>query len=170
MDRFGRRWYSTVPMAAKFIPVSLLSVGTALVVGGYFLIGFHCPYSFVSTIMTGRILLLGILIPYKWILGVAVYLLLLLLRLWTRDEEVSKHIKSFADPALLVLVGIGIASIGFLAAYYPCPFPLDLWSLLMLEVPFGPVALPYGIVLGVAACVLLFACYAHAKSKRNAIS
>ena len=169
MDRFGWCRYNTVLMATKLIPISLLSVGTALAVVGSFLIGFHCPYSFVSTIMTGRILLLGSLIPYKWILSVAASLLLLSLRLWTKAEEASEQIKPFADPVLIILVGLGIALIGFLAAYYPCPFPLDFWSLLMLEVPFGAVALPYGIILGVAACVLLFACYVHAKSKRSAI-
>ena len=167
MDCLGRWRYNTVLMAIKLIPISLLSVGTALAVVGYFLIGFHCPYSFVSTIMTGRILLLGILIPYKWILSVAICLLLLSLRLWSNAEVASRQIKPFADPALIVLAGIGIALIGFLTAHYPCPFPLDLWSLLMLEVPFGAVALPYGIILGVAACVLLFACFVHAKSKRS---
>src|SRR5262245_3685251 len=102
MDRFGWRQYNDVAMATKFIPIWLLSVGAALLVVGYFLIGFHCPYSFLSTIMTGRIVLLGILIPYKWILGVAAYLLLLSLRLWTKREEASELPKPFADPALIM--------------------------------------------------------------------
>ena len=155
-------------MASKVLPISLLSVGFLLAIVGYFLIGFQCPYSFVSTIMTGRIALLGIFIPYKWILGVVVCLLLYSFLLMTRQNENPKDLRHFADPTLLVMVSIGIASIGFLAAYYPCPIPMDLWSLLALEVPLGPIIFPYGIVLVIAVCILLLAAYTHAKSKRSA--
>jgi hypothetical protein len=150
-----------------------LVAAAVLTVAGYFLIGFHCPYGFVATVMTGRIRVSGIWggVPYKWILAIAVCLILHTFYIWTRRNDDPKLAKQpFADPALFVCLSVGLAIVGFLALTYPCPVPMDLWVLLGLEIYLEgigiPVGIPYGAILALAAGLLFYAVYARARQKR----
>jgi hypothetical protein len=151
-------------MTFKLKPALIFSTGIAVGLIGYFLIGFHCPFGFVATVMSGRITIPGIMfLPYKWVLAVAVYLMLHGLYGWLRQNEESRRgAYTLNSPALLGLLGVGVALIGFLTVYYPCPYPIDLWMLLMLEAPLG---VPYGAVLILGIGLMLYAAYALARRK-----
>jgi hypothetical protein len=159
----------------RIAPILNLVAAAILTVTGYFLIGFHCPYGFIATIMTGRIQVSGIWggVPYKWILAIAVCLVLHTFYVWTRrNDDPKRAMQQFADPALFMCLSVALATVGFLALSYPCPIPMDLWVLLGLEVDLDgigiPVGIPYGAILALAAGLLLYAFYARARQKRVA--
>ena len=144
--------------------VSLLGLGIVLAVAGFLAIGFSCPYGFVATIMTGQILVPvpgdWLVLPYKRVLAVAVFLVLYAVHLWVRGYADRNGFAKPARSALsIALVGIGIALIGFLSILYPCPVPITLGMLMQMDVEIGAFGIPYGWVLGLAACILLYAAY-----------
>ena len=155
-------------MTKRIPPILPLVSGIALATAGFFLIGFSCSYTFVSTIMTGRIMVPGIWggVPYKWILAVAVYLILYAFYDWTRRKNATHATKPAADPLLLMSLSMGVAVVGFLATNYPCPVPIDPWLILMLEVHLGAIGIPYAAILALAIGLLLYAGYAHTKKTR----
>lgn len=151
----------------------MLTAAIVLAVVGYFLISFSCSYTFVSTIMTARITVPGIwMFPYKEVLAIAAYLILHALYVWARPKGDTNHTKPPRDPLLFVILSGGVAVIGFLLIDYPCPNVIDLWLLLRLPVQLALVSLPYipyGGVLVLAACLLLYAAYARATQKRGTV-
>jgi hypothetical protein len=157
------------PSVTRIPALAILAAGVALAVAGFFLIGFACRFTFISTIMTGRIKLPGIWywLPYKWVLAAAVYLILNALYVWMRHKRTpSPAVTPWADSLLFAFLGVGVATIGFLQLDYPCPYAIDLWLLLELEAPLGSVGIPYKWILTLAACLLLYAAYVRAMQKR----
>jgi hypothetical protein len=141
-----------------------------LAVAGFFMIGFVCPFTFISTIMTGRIKLPGVWywLPYKWVLALAVYSILSALYVWIQqDRTASRAAKPLAEPLLFVFLSVGVATIGFLELDYPCPFAIDFWLLIQLEPPLGEIGFPYGWILTLAICLLFYAIYLRATQKRR---
>src|SRR4029077_13847174 len=107
-------------------------------------------------------------VPYRWVISVAVYLVLYASYAWGQDISPKRAAKPLADPSLLMVLSVGVAVLGFLASYYPCPVSMDLWLLLTLEVDLGVVSVPYGAIFSLAIVLLLCAAYSRAQQKRAA--
>jgi hypothetical protein len=145
-------------------PVLLLGLGIVLAVAGFLAIKFSCPYGFVATIMTGQILVPvpgdWLVLPYKRVLAVAVFLVLYAIHLWARGYADRNGFAKPARNALsIAIVGVGVALIGFLSVLYPCPVPISLGWLMQMDLWIGDFNVPYWCVLGLAACILLYAAY-----------
>jgi hypothetical protein len=153
---------------ARFILT--LAAAVVMAVIGYFAIVFSCPYSVLSTIMTGRVMVPGVVlgVPYRTLLAVDISVILWAIYAWARGLGPRRPAKPFADPPLLATVGVGIALIGFLSVIYPCPYAMDMWLLFALDIPVGGIFIPYWGVLAAAAGLLLYAMSLRAMRKRSA--
>jgi hypothetical protein len=111
--------------------------GVALAIAGWMLVSFWCPYGVVASMMTGRIPVPGLRVwlPYPWVLMSSVCLLLYAVYLWAGLDRAKPALR---QPLLFGLLGVGVAAIGFLDLYYPCPVRIDLPLLLELAVRRGP--------------------------------
>jgi hypothetical protein len=143
-------------------PILLLALGAGIAVAGYWLIFISCPYSILSTAMTGAIKVPGtwMLLPYRWVLSIAVYLALRAVYLAARGGSKPRK----GDPLLLAVLGVGIAVIGFLAVDYPCPYAIGTW-ILQLEASIAGLRVPYLWILALAVWVMLYAAYVWFKPR-----
>lgn len=150
--------------------ILILAAAVLVAMIGYFTIVFFCPYSILSTIMTGRVMVPGVVlgVPYRTILAVDISVILWAIYAWTRGLGPSRPAKPFADPPLLAAVGVGLALIGFLSVIYPCPYTMDLNLFLMLDIPVGGIFVPYWGVLAAAAGLVLYAMGLRAMRNRGA--
>jgi hypothetical protein len=154
-------------------PALFLAAGIGLALAGFFAIKFSCPYGLVATVMTGQILIPvpgdWLVLPYKRVLSGAVFLVLYALYLWARGYADRNGLAKQARTSLsIAFVGVGVALIGFLSVLYPCPVPISLGMLMQMDIWIGDFSVPYWWVLGLAACILLYAAYGWMKKSQPA--